>query len=217
MPMGLEFGRAPSSGAPSKRSPGTFALLAPAALAALAGCGPAAPPAPTVAAPSYRLASMRWLPPGEEIVYAYRTENLIERTAGVLSLRLRRTGDDSAGLISPQRTETLRYTEGGILRERTGNLLLRLPIEAGTRWPAGPGASAHIGRIGLPVTSEAGTFAGCLEVIEERSAPVAGTITTTFCPDVGIVRIETRAGEPPVHERVKLRSFGRPIDIATVR
>jgi hypothetical protein len=68
--------------------------------------------------------------------------------------------------------------------------------------------------VGLRVAVAAGTFEGCIEVLEERSVPVPSTITTTFCPDVGIVRIETAAEEPPIHERVELRSFGRAIDLS---
>ncbi len=186
-------------------------------LVAAAGCSSAPAAAPAAAKVSYSLPAMRWLPPADDAVYAYRTENMVEGGAGVLNLRFRKLGDDTVELTSPGRTETLRYTASGIVRERTGNLLLRLPIEPGSSWPAGPGSSAHFGRTDVAVTCEAGSFKGCVEVVEERKTPVPGSITTTFCPDVGIVRIETRADEPPVHEKVELRSFGKPIDINAVK
>lgn len=157
---------------------------------------------------------MRWLPPGSDVVYAYRTENLIDKTSGVMSLRLRNGTDDSVELHTGQRSELLRYQPTGILRERTGALLLRTPPEVGLRWPSGPNASTSVARVGVRVVCEAGTFEGCVDVVEERSAPVHGAITTTFCPDVGIVRIETLADEPLIHERVELRSFGKPIDLS---
>lgn len=182
-------------------------LLAACADKPATGPGPAVPSAP-------RLPAMRWLPPGNDIVYAYKTENLIDRTTGVLTLRLRNPTEDSVELVIGDKTELLRYQPSGILRERLGTLLLRTPPEPGVRWPAGPNASARVGRVELPFTCEAGSFKGCLEVIEERQAPVPGTITTTFCPDVGIVRIETVADEPPVHERVELRSFGKAVDLS---
>jgi hypothetical protein len=184
------------------------------ALALLVGCTPEAKPAAAPAAPAYRVASMRWLPPGEDVVYAYKTEDLVGGTAGVMSLRLKHPVGDAVELVTPQRSETLRYQENGIFRERTGTLLLKTPPEQGARWPSGPGVSARIARVGLRVAVAAGTFEGCIEVLEERSVPVPSTITTTFCPDVGIVRIETAAEEPPIHERVELRSFGRAIDLS---
>lgn len=180
----------------------------------LSGCTPEASPAAPPAPPAYRVASMRWLPPGEDIVYAYKTEDLVAKSTGVLTLRLRHPAGDSIELVTPQRSETLRYQENGIFRERTGTLLLKVPPEQGVRWPAGPGVSAKIARVDLRMTTEAGAFEGCIEVLEERSVPVPSTVTTTFCPDVGIVRIETAAEEPLIHERVELRSFGRAVDLS---
>ncbi|MCU0655862.1 MAG: hypothetical protein MUF64_11440 [Polyangiaceae bacterium] len=181
-----------------------------------AGCSTSPPPS-APAKPSYKIDSMRWLPPGNEVVYAYKTEDLIARSTGILSLRLRNPTADSIELVTPQRSETLRYQPSGILRERTGSLMLRTPPEVGARWPSGPGLSARIARVDLRVSVEAGSFEGCMEVLEERTVPFPGAITTTYCPDVGIVRIETVAEEPPIHERVELRSFGQAIDLKTVK
>ena len=48
-----------------------------------------------------------------------------------------------------------------------------------------------------------------------------GTVTMTFCAEVGLVRIETEGagpgGSPPIHERVELRSYGKAVDINAPR
>jgi hypothetical protein len=181
---------------------------------ALAGCKSEAKPAATPAGLAYEMNSMRWLPPGDDIVYAYKTEDLVTRNTGVMSLRLRHAMGDTVDLVTSQFSETLRYQDNGILRERTGTLLLKTPPEPGTKWISGPRVTARVVRAGLRVAVEAGTFEGCIEVLEERPVPVPSTITTTFCPDVGIVLIETLAKEPPIRERVELRSFGKAIDLS---
>jgi hypothetical protein len=156
---------------------------------------------------------MKWVPPTDDVVYAYRTENRIDGTSGVLMMRVRRVSEDQIDLVSPSRTEPLRYTDQGLMRNRTGMYLLRTPLTPGTRWPSGLGASSRVGKLDQSIKTEAGAFEGCAEVIEERLSPVRGTITTTFCPEVGMVRVETHADEPPIDERLELRSFGKPVDI----
>jgi hypothetical protein len=156
---------------------------------------------------------MRWVPPTDDVVYAYRTENRIEGTSGVLMMRVRRVGEDQIDLVSPGRTEPLRYTDQGLMRSRTGMFLLRTPLTPGARWPSGLGANSRVGRLDLSIKTEAGAFESCIEVIEERLSPVRGTITTTYCPEVGMVRVETHADEPAIDERLELRSFGKPVDI----
>ncbi|MCS6899949.1 MAG: hypothetical protein RMJ98_09745 [Myxococcales bacterium] len=180
---------------------------------ALVGCKSEGKPAVTPAGLTYEINSMRWLPPGDDIVYAYKTENLVTKNTGVMNLRLRHAMGDTVELVTSQSSETLRYQDNGILRERTGTLLLKTPPELGAKWMSGPRVTARVVRTGLRVAVEAGTFEGCIEVLEERPVPVPSTITTTFCPDVGIVLIETLAKEPPIRERVELRSFGKAVDL----
>lgn len=180
----------------------------------LSGCAPEVAPVPPSASPTYRIASMRWLPPGEDIVYAYKTEDIVAKSSGVMMLRLQHPAGDSIELVTPQRSETLRYQDNGILRDRTGTLLLKVPPKLGDRWPAGPGVSAKVVRDNAQITVEAGSFDGCVEILEERHVPVSGTVTTTFCPNVGIVRMETYSEEPLIRERVELRSFGKAFDLS---
>jgi hypothetical protein len=141
--------------------------------------------------------------------------DLVGKTQGVFMLKTRRYGTDHLELIGPRRTERLAYRPDGIVREVEGTYLLKTPVQEGQTWPLGPSASARIGKVGVSVKVEAGEFDRCAEVVEQRTGAVRGTITTTFCPDVGMVLIETKgeSGDTQIHERVELRSFGKAIDI----
>jgi hypothetical protein len=183
------------------------------------GCGgePAPKPPAPIGAGSMRHESMRWLPPNDDWVFAYTTTNVIDGNKGMLVLRLQRRGDDRADLIGPRHTEHLHYRQDGIFRESSGTFLLRTPAVEGVSWPGGPNATLKVAKAGVTVTVEAGTFSRCVEVADERTAPIKGVITTTFCPDVGMVLIETKGagpgGDPPIHERVELKSHGKAVDI----
>jgi hypothetical protein len=185
---------------------------------AFTGCGgspTSAPPTTAPAAASIDVEAARWLPAKDDTVFAYDTRDLVSGTTGVFMLRARRAGDARLDLIGPKRTEHLIYKPEGILREREGTYLLRTPVKEGTSWPGGPNATMRIGRVGISVKVAAGEFDRCAEVIEDRTGAVRGTITTTFCADVGIVTIET-LGEgdgAQIHERVELKSFAPAIDI----
>lgn len=198
-------------------------LLASALLAAMllvAGCGgggakPGAKAGPDAPSEPIRVEAARWLPGENDTVFAYKTEDLVAKTKGVFMLKVRRIGADRVDLIGPKRTEHLVYKADGIVREMEATYLLRTPVQTGLTWPGGPNASNKIGRTGFAVKVEAGEFDRCIEVIETRTGGIQGTITTTFCADVGIVSIETRgqSGDAEVHERVELRSFQKAVDL----
>lgn len=197
---------------------GVRVMLAAACAASIGGCGGVAPPMAKepIGAGSMRFESMRWLPPVGDTVFSYRTENVVEKTTGVMTLRLRRRGDDRAVLVGPRRSEELRYQADGIYREGAGAFLLRTPATAGLTWPGGPGASMRVAKVGVAAKVAAGAFERCIEVVDARSGPVRGEIVTTYCPDVGMVLIETRGAGPggeEIHERVELTGYGEAIDL----
>lgn len=197
----------------------TSARAAAALSLALCACAEATPPPQAKPPVSYAVASMRFLPPrrGEVVVYAYDIRNFVENNSGFFTLELRAIDDTTADFGRPGRAERIRYDARGILRETRDAYLLRTPPDEGTSWPGGPGASMRIRRTNQRVVVPAGTFEGCVEVIEERVGAVRGSVLTTFCPDVGIAIIETHGpnAEGPPQERVELKSFGPPADIRT--
>ncbi len=192
-------------------------------LVACGGPGPAAPPSPATAVdPAIPAEAARWFPAEDDVVLAFDTEDRVTGGRGVMMLRVRRVGGGRVELVGPRRTERLQLTAAGIMRDAEGSYLLRLPVTVGATWPAGPNASLSVARAGLSIKVKAGEFDGCVETVERRVGAVSGTLTTTFCPNVGIVKIETKgeasargkeAAPTEIHEVVELRSFQRAIDL----
>lgn len=198
----------------------TAALLAACSQDKPAATPPSAPPVDTSIPPE----AARWFPVEDDVVLAFDTEDLVTKSKGVFMLRVRRVGGGRIELAGPKRTERLSLSAAGIMREAEGTFLLKLPINPGATWPAGPNASLGMGRTNFAVKVKAGEFDGCVETIEKKSGAVSGTLTTTFCPNVGIVRIETKGegksksgagagGDVEIHEVVELRSFQKAVDL----
>ena len=77
----------------------------------------------------------------------------------------------------------------GLFRSDLGIYVLRNPVQKGPRWDQN-GASAEITDVGKSVSTEAGEFRGCVEVVEQ-GGPSDKHVRTVFCPDVGPVEIES--------------------------
>ena len=77
----------------------------------------------------------------------------------------------------------------GLYRVDLGIYVLRGPIQKGTRWEQN-GAQAEITDVGKSVSTQAGDFRGCVEVLEQ-GGPSDKHVRTVFCPDVGPVEIES--------------------------
>ena len=76
----------------------------------------------------------------------------------------------------------------GWYRPAKGGFLLRMPLTVGARWESGEGLQAELVRRVERIETTAGPFEDCAEVAEvnERSG---NRIWTTYCPDVGPVRV----------------------------
>lgn len=176
--------------------------------------GPAAkPPPPTLIA----VEAARWLPAEDGVVYAYETRDLVSGSRGVMTLRAKRVTPTLVDLVGPRHTEHLEYRADGILRVAEGTYLVKTPLTQGATWTGGPNASFAVARVGSTAKVPAGEFDRCAEIVETRGGAIRGTVTTVFCADVGIVRIETQGvaegGKTTVHETLELTSFGKAVDI----
>jgi hypothetical protein len=67
-------------------------------------------------------------------------------------------------------------------------LILKLPIVAGSRWQSGDGIYA-VTAVGETVTAPAGAFANCVEVTRWNKASKV-TIVSTYAPGVGLIQRE---------------------------
>lgn len=196
---------------------GSVIAVAAAAAATLGGCGgPPPPKGPEPLKNTVNTPVARYFPAVDGTVHAYDTKDLIGGTTGVLMLRTTVIGDRTIELTS-SKTQRLRYDDKGVLREPQGAYVLRTPLEIGQSWPGGPNVSVSIVKIDVAITVPAGSYRGCIETLDKRVGAVSGTVRSVYCPDVGLVLLESEGrGAGPgqeIHERVELKSYGKGLDL----
>jgi hypothetical protein len=203
-----------------RRSPfvrSLVSLAASPACLALASCAATPPPsAPAPLASSVENPVSKFFPAVDGTVHAYETKDVLTGATGVLMMRTQVTGARTIEVKS-SKVQRLRYDDKGLLREPQGYYLLRAPLAVGQSWPAGPNVSVAIVKIDAEITVPAGTYRGCVETVDRRVGAVSGTIKSVYCPDVGLVLLESEGqGQGPgqeVHERVELKSFDKELDL----
>ena len=187
-----------------------LALLA----AALAfGCGPKAPVASGSAAPSAPSGPLRYLPLEDGTVFSYETSTTPGNDHGLLVLEVRRPRPATAEFVVAGRVTHFTLTPDAVAHA-AGGFLLREPLVAGAEW-RGDFGHVRLTRVDARVTVGAGTFAGCVETVEELTTREGNKrTTTTFCPGVGIALRETEVeqGGEQQSERIALKSFGKRFD-----
>lgn len=104
--------------------------------------------------------------------------------------RVLRSEAGSVAVQSGQEVLNYQLAPEGIAREH-GFFLLRAPITASAAWQSGPDTQARVAALGERVTTPAGSFESCVTVREDH--PGSGQqVTTTYCPGVGPVRIDSQ-------------------------
>ena len=177
------------------RSPTNAALL----LLALAGCGAATtdvvepeldPLAPTTLYPMGEGA--QWVydvdtggdePPTLgifEVVYVNGNDRRIANVRGM----------NARGIVTHGDAIGYRIERGGIRHLATGTWVLREPIAVGASWEGMGGRTARDTDIARRVEVVAGTYEGCV-VVEESGGEDGRVVSTTYCPRVGPVIIES--------------------------
>jgi hypothetical protein len=186
----------------------------------LAACGApktaALPEAPTAKAPESAVS--RFFPLVDGTQWAYDAEEDGTGNKGVFVTRAKAMAGSRFSLVTGQRSRLVEVRAEGIARAESGSYLLRAPLAAGAEWPGEGGAIVRVGAIDRIVDVPAGKFVGCLDTIEEQlgaEGKPLRRVTTTYCPEVGIVSLHAEAGENGRHvgERALLRSYGKPISI----
>jgi hypothetical protein len=163
----------------------------------------------------------RFFPLVDGTQWAYDAEEDDTGNKGLFVTRAKAMAGPRFSLVTGQRSRLVEVRAEGITRAETGTYLLRTPLTAGAEWPGEAGAVVRVADVDRIVDVPAGKFIGCLDTVEEqRSAggePVR-RVTTTYCPDVGIVLLHAEAWEEGRHvgERAVLRSFGKPVSIGDV-
>lgn len=184
------------------------------------GCGApkAAPPPESASRKAPESAVSRFFPLVDGTQWAYDAAEDDTGNKGIFVTRAHALDGARFSLVTGQRSRVVEVRAEGITRTETGSYLLRAPLAAGAEWPGEGGAVVRVGAVDRIVDVPAGKFIGCLDTVEEQRAaggePVR-RVTTTYCPDVGIVTLHAEAWENGRHigERAVLRSFGKPISL----
>lgn len=179
------------------------------------GCSAPAPaPKASTAAPAAR-GLARYLPLEDGTVFSYATTIEPSGERGLLVLEIRRPRPELAELVVAGRAQRLSVTAGAVAHV-AGGFLLREPVAAGSTF-RGDFGLVRVTGIDQTVTVPAGTFAGCIETVEEATSNEGFKRTkTAFCPGVGITLRETDAEQEGTHatERIALKSWGKRFDPA---
>ena len=102
--------------------------------------------------------------------------------------------------------------EEGIYVTADNAWLFRLPFEEGKTWPARGGRTGRMISTQARVETPAGTFEGCLEVVEtggERELEVR----TIYCPFVGPVAVDSTMRSDVSSREVSVRARLRGYDV----
>jgi len=168
---------------------GRRALVLVLALGLLAGCGPAghADSANDVD----RLAPANLYPLAQGNIWTYD----IDTETGLPSLGIMRVVAVEGSHFVVQQDgadRALRYElrPDGIYREDFDVYLLQAPIAVGAEWPAPSGRTARVTSITDAIDTSEGRLEGCVRV-DEEGGEAERFISTTFCPGVGIARMQS--------------------------
>ncbi len=181
------------------------------------GCAPppAAPP-PAQPAPqpfTSGTPAERWFPLVQGHIYQYATRQGDDPNEGLLVVTARRGAATSGALQLPNKTRSFQYGADGVRLLGAGSqpYVLKMPLAVGTRWRGEHGGEVSITAVGASVQVPAGPFQDCITTREARGGDVPLTVTTTFCPEVGIVLLDAASGGQS--ERAALRSYGPPVNL----
>ena len=151
----------------------------------------------------------RFMPLYDGLVYQYDTTTS-RGEKGAMSIQVMHT---RRGIVDVQfggRLEHLRVDGKGI-RFVDGGFLLKPPLSDSSSWEGRFGI-VKVTSLDQEVTVPAGKFTGCASTLEKGSGiRAAWHVTSTFCPEVGLVTIDLQR-EEGTRELAVLRSFGPRVD-----
>ncbi len=96
----------------------------------------------------------------------------------------------------------------GLFRPDRDAYVLLAPVRPGETWDAGSGATAEVRTVEKAVSTPAGEFQGCVEIVETGGTG-GKTVRTVFCPDVGPVEVESSMPMPQSNEGEVARVVAR--------
>lgn len=158
--------------------------------------------------------------PREEVYFPLHDGHIFQYTVrgqdgrdGFLITKVARR-DETATLTTGERVTHLTVRGDGIYND-SGYYLLKLPLHVGAEWSGSRGVVSVV-RVGQDVETGAGKFVECVVTREVTQGTVEiRTAEMTFCPNVGLVRLEVKAlgDELTQVELATLQYYGPPIDV----
>jgi hypothetical protein len=114
----------------------------------------------------------------------------------------------------PSGTRQFRYAADGVQLELASGstvYVLKMPLALGTQWRGERGGTVEIVEVGASVTVPAGSYSDCVKTVESRAGDRPLSVSTVYCPGIGIVLLEAASGAQM--ERAALASYGPPVDL----
>jgi hypothetical protein len=174
---------------------------------------PATKPRPPPVVAQSGTALERFFPLNDQHVYQYTTES--DKGEDSLIIYMERYGATRGGLRMDGATKRFEYvTDGVLLSSASGGApiyVLKEPLEVGNEWRGEHGGTVSIVAIETEIKVPAGTFQGCVVTVERRQGDRPLEVTTTLCPEVGIVMLDVASDGDAEHARLK--SYGPPVDL----
>jgi hypothetical protein len=141
-------------------------------------------------------------------VYAYVAKGAEGSLLTVL--RVERKNPERGSLKSSNAERIFTFGKDSIERVG-GGTLLKMPLQTGTNFKGEHGGITVIEDTDVSLDVPAGHFANCLRTVEQASASYPGITKVTFCPGVGIVKLEVQGSSAT--ELMELQSYGDPVKI----
>jgi len=189
------------------------------AFVTLVGCGAATPEVAEIEVDRLAPTTLYPMHEGAQWVYDVDTGGDEPPTLGIFEV-VESMGDtrqiannrgmNSRGQVTHGDPIGYRIVPDGIQHMGSDRWVLRTPIETGATWEAMGGRTARVVDLDRTVEVFAGTYEHCV-MVEEDGAEDGRVVTTTYCPQVGPVVIEssmeTRMTMREVSTRARLRSY----------
>jgi hypothetical protein len=175
--------------------------LACASFLVLSGCGAAAS-RPAGLDPN-RLAPTSLYPLHEGYVWSYNVDTGTGVNTFAVSRVTRASGTTFA--VSNGGDEIVyEVRDDGIFRPQTGTYLLKAPIDVGASWSAPGGATARVTSVTERIEVPAGSFEGCVEVVED-GGEAQRRIRTVYCAGAGPAVVESTQTLEISHQSIAVR------------
>lgn len=170
----------------SPRMPSSMRALVLVVSMGVCGCGASKPSTPGSATP---VAPIDLYPLRSGNAWSYDV-NTGEPSSTLAVTRVETVDGSVATVRTGERSLQYEIRKDGIRVVSEGTWLFRLPFEDGASWPARGGRTGQLVSTEVSIETPAGSFTGCLEVVE-TGGKLELEVRTVYCPYVGPVAVDS--------------------------